>query len=101
MITASPKLFAAAAPVSGLWEGKVSNLVELPMWVFHGENDELVPQEKQKEAVEALLELGGDVEWTSYTDKDLAEFEVDNAHMANVPTYNNLDFFEWLFAQSK
>jgi len=27
------------------------------MWVFHGESDELVPQEKKKRAVEAPLEL--------------------------------------------
>lgn len=101
MSTAYPDYFAASAPISGLWEGDVDMLVNLPMWVFHGETDSLVPLNKQKDAVDKLSSLGGNVKWSQYSDEELKESNVSDAHMANIPTYNSTEFYEWLFAQKK
>lgn len=84
MSVAYPEYFAASSPISGLWEGNVDTLINLPMWVFHGETDEIVPINKEKDSAD-----------------EINKANAGNAHMANIPTYNNPEFYEWLFAQSK
>lgn len=101
MSVAYPDYFAASAPISGLWEGDVDTLVNLPMWVFHGETDEIVPINKEKDAVDKLIALGGNVKWTQYSADEINKANAENAHMANIPTYNNPEFYEWLFSQHK
>ncbi|RQN12003.1 hypothetical protein EHW71_03835 [Clostridium butyricum] len=71
------------------------------MWVFHGETDKIVPINKEKDSVDKLIALGGNVKWTQYSADQINKANARNAHMANIPTYNNPEFYEWLFAQSK
>jgi predicted peptidase len=65
--TQSPDRFAAIAPMSG--GGNATNahrIAKLPIWVFHGEADPVVPIAKSQEMVDALKKLGADVQFTHY-----------------------------------
>ncbi|MBX2852606.1 MAG: prolyl oligopeptidase family serine peptidase [Phycisphaeraceae bacterium] len=55
-----PERFAAAVPVCGGGELFATwRLTKLPMWVFHGENDRVVPVEESRRMVEIMNRQGG------------------------------------------
>ncbi len=101
MIAAYPDVFAAAVPISGLWDGSVDDLVDLPIWIFHGEKDEVVPVDRETMLRDRLEELGGNVRMTIYTDEDFAAAGVTDPHGANVPTYSDQEMFDWMFDQKR
>lgn len=101
MIAAYPDVFAAAVPISGLWDGSVDDLVDLPIWIFHGEKDEVVPVDRETMLRDRLEELGGNVRMTIYTDEDFAAAGVTDPHGANVPAYSNQEMFDWMFDQKR
>ncbi len=101
MIAAYPDVFAAAVPISGLWDGSVDDLVDLPIWIFHGEKDEVVPVNRETMLRDRLEELGGNVRMTIYTDEDFAAAGVTDPHGANVPTYSDQEMFDWMFDQKR
>lgn len=102
-ITEYPDFFAAAVPVSGLYRGDVQMLEKLPMWIFHGKNDRLVPIENQEDAMQRIRKLGNSrVRWTVYGDEELyAEAGIENAHMANLAAFADEKLYEWLFVQHR
>lgn len=101
MIAAYPDVFAAAVPISGLWDGSVDDLVDLPIWIFHGEKDEVVPVDCETMLRDRLEELGGNVRMTIYTDEDFAAAGVTDPHGANVPAYSDQEMFDWMFDQKR
>lgn len=101
MIAAYPDVFAAAVPISGLWDGSVDDLVDLPIWIFHGEKDEVVPVDRETMLRDRLEELGGNVRMTIYTDEDFAAAGVTDPHGANVPAYSDQEMFDWMFDQKR
>ena len=101
MIAAYPDVFAAAVPISGLWDGSVDDLVDLPIWIFHGEKDEVVPVDRETILRDRLEELGGNVRMTIYTDEDFAAAGVTDPHGANVPAYSDQEMFDWMFDQKR
>jgi predicted peptidase len=55
-----PERFAAVAPVCGVGNpADAEKLKQLPIWVFHGTEDQAVPFQKSKEMVEAITKSGG------------------------------------------
>lgn len=88
----APEKFAAAAPICG--GGNIENakkLVDLPIWVFHGEVDGVVPVTLSKQYVEAIEKEGGKKvklttypgvnhdSWTqTYKNPELYKFFLDN-----------------------
>ena len=58
----------------------------LPVWVFHGAKDQVVPVENSEEMVEALTRFGGDVRCTIYPDA---------GHISWMETYSNPELFRW------
>jgi len=55
-----PDRFAAVAPVCGAGNpADAAKLKSLPIWVFHGTEDQAVPFQKSKEMVEAITRSGG------------------------------------------
>ena len=55
-----PDWFAAVAPICGAADlTKVAALKDLPVWVAHGDDDEAVPVDRSRNAVQALREAGG------------------------------------------
>ena len=62
------------------------------MWAFHGAKDEGVPVERSQAMVDALKRNGGDPKLTVYPEA---------GHDAWTETYDNPEFYEWLFAQRR
>ena len=85
--------FAAAAPVCGggdpAW---AKRYVGLPVWVFHGDQDDAVPVGRSREMVEAIRAAGGAVKYTEYPSV---------AHDSWTRTYADDTFHDWLFAQRR
>ena len=63
-----PGKFAAAYVVCGGGkEGEVSNMLNTPLWVFHGEEDDVVSIRYARQVVESIVRLGGDkAKFTTY-----------------------------------
>ncbi len=89
---ANPERFAAVAPVCGGGDVKeAAKLKELPIWVFHGDQDKAVPFSKSVEMVKAIKEAGGTkIKFTSYE-----EF----GHNCWSATYATPGFYQWLDRQ--
>jgi predicted peptidase len=88
-----PERFAAIAPVCGGGESRlVWRLKDIPVWVFHGAKDTVVPLERSQEMVDALKEIGGNIKFTIYPEA---------GHDSWTETYNNPEFYNWLLKQKK
>lgn len=88
-----PDRFAAIAPVCGGGNVHlVKNLKNLPVWVFHGAKDQVVPIERSKEMADALEKAGGNVKFTVYPDA---------THDSWTETYNNSELYEWFLKQRR
>jgi predicted peptidase len=91
-----PELFAAIVPICG---GTIPNigfperikvLKDLPVWAFHGAQDEVVPLQMSQELVEVLQAHQGNVKFTVYPDAQ---------HDSWTQTYENPELYEWLLQQ--
>ncbi len=88
-----PKLFAAIAPICGGGDPKkTERMKEIPMWVFHGAKDKVVPLQRSEEMVEALKAAGGNVKFTVYPDA---------GHDSWTETYDNPELYEWLLKHKR
>ena len=86
-----PEYFAAILPICGggmYWNA--ARLVNVPVWAFHGECDNVVHVDESKRMVEAINGKGGNAKLTLYP---------DTKHDCWTVTYQNKAVFEWLFAQ--
>lgn len=61
---ARPDLFAAIAPVCGGGMAWNADVLKMPVWAFHGEDDPTVSVHSSDEMVEALKKHGSDVTYT-------------------------------------
>jgi predicted peptidase len=108
-----PELFAAVAPICG-WvterpdlPGSVPvvpadsgpplpvlarRLRRMPIWIFHGEMDQVVPVASSREPAAALRAAGGDARYTELLGLD---------HNAWDAAYGSQAFTDWLFAQRR
>jgi len=92
LAAAYPERFAAIAPIcgGGPWHlgfpGKACVLRRVPIWVFHGAKDPVVPLEESQKMVKALRECGGNVRFTIYPEA---------GHDAWTETYDNPELYEW------
>lgn len=94
LAAAHPERFAAIAPVCGGGDPRsASKLKDLPIWVFHGEKDNVVPIERSEVMVEALKDAGAEeVKFTRYPEAE---------HDSWTETYENPEFYEWLLSHSR
>jgi len=91
MITEYPDYFAAAIPICGRGDpAKANRIKDLPIWVFHGEKDTMLPLKRSLDMVAALKACGSKVELTIYP---------DTGHDSWTATYSNLQIYEWLLKQ--
>jgi len=92
-----PRRFAAIAPIcgGGPWmmgfPQKVSVLRDVPVWVFHGAKDRVVPLAESKRMVKALKACGGNVRFTVYPEAE---------HDSWTQTYLNPDLYDWFLQHS-
>lgn len=88
LIALNPERFAAAAPICG---GGTPRLIcgvgQLPVWAFHGADDEIVPLRRSEEMVDALAACGGNVRFTIYPGV---------GHDSWTRTYADPRLFDWL-----
>jgi predicted peptidase len=94
-----PDRFAAGVPICAtglLVEMDAPNRSEVfaqfPLWIFHGDADNVVPVETSRKMVKALRDAGGDPKYTEFP-----EVGHDSWDLA----YRDAELIEWLFAQSR
>jgi predicted peptidase len=90
--------FAALAPICGRRPDGVRNLEDarslcsLPIWVFHGAHDQVVPIEESDAIVAALRACGADVRYTVYADA---------GHDSWTQAYAEPELYTWLLGQRR
>jgi predicted peptidase len=98
LAAAYPSMFAAVVPICG-WADpligfpeRIKVLKNVPVWVFHGAEDEIVPLQGSQELVDVLNANQGNVKFTIYP---------DTPHDSWTRTYKNPELYEWLLLQRK
>lgn len=94
-VMAFPHTFAAAVPICGSAGVKfvaAERIKHVPVWIFHGADDTVVPAANSQRIYDALVEAGGTPKLTIY---------VGVGHDAWSRTYEDKDLWEWLFAQKR
>jgi predicted peptidase len=93
-----PDRFAAIAPICGRippikgYPEKVCALQNIPVWVFHGARDSIVPVENSQILAHTLRACGGKVQLTLYPNLD---------HHSWDAAYANPDLYTWMLAQKR
>ncbi len=83
--------FAALAPVCGGGEPfDVDALTRIPIWCFHGDEDNVVSPDRSREMVQAVQAAGGDIKYTEYPGVK---------HNSWDPTYGDLEVIAWMLEQ--
>jgi predicted peptidase len=94
LATAYPDKFAAIIPICG--GGNPANakkIKDLPIWVFHGAKDQVVPASRSEAMVKALKDAGAEnVKFTLYPNA---------GHDAWTATYSNQEVWDWLLKQKR
>ena len=93
----NPDRFAAIALICGRiptpdFLDRVTILKDKPIWIFHGAKDPVVPVENSEKIATTLRAAGGNPRLTIYPEAD---------HDAWTETYNNPEFYTWLFLQQR
>lgn len=98
LATEAPDRFAAVAPVCGGglaqlgFPGKVAALREVPVWAFHGADDEVVPLEESEKMVQELEAAGGEARLTVYP---------ECGHNSWDETYSNPELYRWFLSHRR
>jgi predicted peptidase len=93
LLARQPKRFAAAAPICGGGNSLLPCLYkEVPIWVFHGTVDSVVPVENSRKMVAALKNCGAEVKYTEYPDYDHNSWE---------GAFAEPDFLKWFFSHTR
>lgn len=89
----APERFAAVVPICGGGDpDDMARLKELPVWVFHGAQDQTVYMEFSNRMVASLRRQPGRVRYTVYPEAN---------HDAWTATYANPALYRWLLAQAR
>ncbi len=90
-----PGRFAALVPIAGFYRGDPNDicaLKDIPIWVFHGAQDTIVPPSASQDVVEVLKACGGNVRFTLYPEAD---------HIGSWRNaYAEPELYTWLMAQT-
>lgn len=88
---AYPGRFAAIVPICGHGDpAQAGKIKDLPVWVFHGAKDDVVPPSDSESMVNALKALGSPVKFTLYPDAN---------HDSWTDAYNDPELWKWLMEQ--
>lgn len=88
-----PEFFAAAMPVCGGGDpAQAAKIKDLPMWVFHGGKDGVVPPECSRAMVEAMKKAGGKPNYREYPEA---------GHDSWSATYADPKVWKWLFGKEQ
>ncbi len=93
MVTRTPDVFAAAAPICGGADETLGGRVtKLPIWAFHGDKDTAVKPDRTRRMIAAIEKAGGKPKYTEYPGV---------GHDSWSRTYADPEFMAWLFAQKR
>lgn len=98
LAASNPQRFAALVPICGRRPDGVRDaedvqpLCMLPIWVFHGAQDQVVPIAESDAMVAALQARGSRVRYTMYPDAD---------HDSWTQAYAEHELYTWLFDQCR
>ena len=84
----SPLTKSAADP----YAFTAQSLRHLPIWIFHGADDPVVPVEESRRMNDALRSAGADVRYTEFP---------KTGHNAWDPAYGNQELWEWMLARRR
>jgi predicted esterase len=93
-----PDRFAALVPVMGYYGYpfkvpiNICDLKEVPIWAFHGAEDELVPVDAEEGLVNTLKTCGGNAQVTIFPN---AGHDIENE------VYANPELYKWLLSQKR
>jgi predicted peptidase len=88
-----PWRFAAIAPICGGGNpGMAPRIKDLPVWVFHGALDNVIPITESITMVEALKKVKGNVRLTVYPDA---------GHDSWSQTYDSDEIYKWFLSHSR
>ncbi|QTN33107.1 prolyl oligopeptidase family serine peptidase [Akkermansiaceae bacterium] len=92
-IARKPEMFAAAIPICGGGDPRTAaRFKEMPIRIFHGDADNIVPPSGSQRMFDALKEAGSRAELTLYPGV---------GHNSWTQTYRDEEVIRWLFAQTK
>lgn len=87
-----PDEFAAAIPICGGGDETSAHLIrDIPVWVFHGGDDQVVKTHRSRNMIEALEGVAGRPRYTEYP---------GIGHDSWTVTYDNPEVLHWLFEQT-
>jgi len=93
IITRYPSLFAAAIPITGVSDtNQAKKILDIPIWTFSGENDDIAPAQLNNEMCNAINNLGGNCRYTLFKNV---------GHDIVKETLKTKGLLEWLFSQRK
>lgn len=93
LLRRQPRVFAAAFAICGGDNTRnAGKYAHVPLWIFHGEKDNVVPPEHSLIIIDRLQQLGANPRYTFYPDAD---------HNSWDPAFEEPDFIPWLFSNSK
>lgn len=88
-----PDLFAAAIPVCGGGDPTTApNFKDLPVWIYTGSEDAVVPPERSLEMLDALMKAGAQPGYTQLPEV---------GHFSWLAAYDDPLLIQWLFRQCK
>lgn len=89
LAAATENVFAAAAPIAGGYNPEAAaSLTRIPIWAFHGEQDDVVPITDTIAIINAIKEIGGNPRFTVYP-------TMDHGHIVMFETYANPELYAW------
>ncbi len=92
-----PERFAALVPVMGFYgypfevPANICDLKDVPVWAFHGAEDETVPLDAEEGLVNALKACGGNVQFTILP---------NSGHDIANKVYSTPDLYTWMLSQT-
>lgn len=88
-----PGRFAAAIPIcGGMPEGQAAKLKNTPLWIFRGENDNIVPVAESRRAFAGITAAGGKPRYTEFA---------KGGHQISVHAWTDPAVARWLFSQRR
>ena len=92
LLNENPKMFAAGIPIAGGAQvGVAKNLRRIPIWIWHGGKDDVVPPDQSRAIAKALEK----VRTAKYTEVP------GGTHGIGGEVEKNAEVHTWLFAQSR
>ena len=94
ILSRRPDMFAASFAICGGGNTELAEkyALKVPMWIFHGANDDVVKPQMSIDMVSAILKYGGKPNFTLYADAN---------HNSWDPAFAEPNLLPWLFSKSK